>query len=98
MIFRYEPNNEPIARDGIHEGLSILIDSHDDWIGSSTVDEDHKGFVGYVSSGVNFPLTAKKGFHILGNLYVHTYTYLLELNFANSKKLNIFLYLYFFNF
>ena len=70
IIFRYEPNNEPIARDGIHEGLSILIDSHDDWIGSSTVDEDHKGFVGYVSSGVNFPLTAKKGFHILGNLYV----------------------------
>ena len=65
-LFRYEPNNEPIARDGIHEGLSILIDSHDDWIGSSTVDEDHKGFVGYVSSGVNFPLTAKKGFHILG--------------------------------
>ena len=72
IIFRYEPNNEPIARDGIHEGLSILIDSHDDWIGSSTVDEDHKGFVGYVSSGVNFPLTAKKGFHILGNLYVRT--------------------------
>ena len=62
----YVSGNEPIPRPGIHEGLSLLIDSHDDFKERSSVDEDFNSFITYVSSGSNFPLTAKSGFYLQG--------------------------------
>ena len=35
-----------LAQPGIHEGLSILIDSHDNYLDGSTVNEDYQGFIG----------------------------------------------------
>ena len=58
--------SKPIPQPGINEGLSILVDSHDDWIDASTISEDFQGFIAYVSSGYSYPLTARQGFQILG--------------------------------
>jgi hypothetical protein len=64
FFLRYIEKNEPKAQPGQNKGLTVMMDSHADWLRSSSVDEDFNGFVAYVASGNTFPLTTKKGFRL----------------------------------
>ncbi len=60
----YLEKKEPKSSPGIYKGLSVMLDAHTDWLSSGSVDEDFHGFVAYVNSGDQFPLTYQEGIRL----------------------------------
>ena len=52
------------AMPGINKGLTVLIDSHNDLIGSTSIDTDYSSFTAVVTDKGSYPLTHLEGFQI----------------------------------
>jgi hypothetical protein len=60
----YVENGEPKTIPGRNKGLVLMLDTHSDWLASSSMDADFKGFTAFVQSSGSFPLMSQEGLQI----------------------------------
>ena len=53
---------EPFPESGANQGLTVILDAHNDLIEALSVDTDYEGFIASVTSPGEFPLTFQNGF------------------------------------
>ena len=53
---------EPFPESGANQGLTVILDAHNDLVEALSVDTDYEGFIASVTSPGEFPLTFQNGF------------------------------------
>jgi hypothetical protein len=63
LIFfcKFEPG-EPFPEVGANQGLTVILDAHNDLLEGLSVETDYEGFIASVTSPGEFPLTFQNGF------------------------------------